>query len=175
MLLLQRPRAPGVKGWELRRALGKEYMKIIDVLNAELEKLDLQVKVVFEEGAGVGEPSPEQLDRARFFVLMKDSPATADVLSTGMRVDDLAVLAATVAYIVSRHGKVPRKEVEKLLKEKFPRWRVELNLDRYVRKGYLVEDAEEVLAVGWRTRAEIDQKALLNLILAAGGEESGSR
>ncbi|MCX8171948.1 MAG: hypothetical protein N3E47_08365, partial [Candidatus Bathyarchaeota archaeon] len=83
------------------------------------------------------------------------------------RIDDLAALCASIAYIVSRGGKAPRKEVEDLLKAKIPDWRVEIDLNKFIRLGYLVEDENGQLYLGWRTRAEVDQKKLIDLILEA--------
>lgn len=165
LLFFQRHRRPGVRGWELRKALGKEYMEVIDVLKAELDKLNLQVKVVFEEGEVPKEPSEEQLERARFFLTIKNPLHVSDYLTSGWRIDDVAALAATIAFIISRQGKAPRNEVEQLLREKFPKWRVELNLDRFIRSGYLAQD-DGILYIDWRARAEIDYRALVNLILS---------
>jgi hypothetical protein len=165
MLLFQRHRIPGVKGWELKRALGKEYMNIIELLNTELEKLGLQVKIVYEELETPKRPSEEQLDKARFFVTLKTPLTATEATMSGWRIDDVAALAVTVAYIISKQGKAPRKEVVQILKEKFPQWKIEFNLDRYIRRGYLSQDENEMLYLDWRARAEIDPKALLNLIL----------
>jgi hypothetical protein len=85
---------------------------------------------------------------------------------SGWRIDDIAVLGATVAYIISRRGKAPRSEVESLLKQKLPGWKIGFNLDRFIRMGYLAEDEHGILHVDWRTRAEIDKKTLLELVLA---------
>ncbi len=161
ILLLQRHSSPGVKGWELKKSLGKDYMKIVDLVREELSRLDLEVKIVGEEG-----DSAEDYDRARFLIVMKHPPSAAELVGGGWRIDDMAILAATLAYAFSRHGKTPRKDVEDLLKDKFPRWKIDLNLDRYVRLGYLVQGEDDVLSVGWRTRAEVDQKTLLNLLLS---------
>jgi hypothetical protein len=57
--------------------------------------------------------------------------------------------------------------VEELLSEKLPGWKVGLNIDRYIRYGYLQEDDNEQLYLDWRTRAEVDEKALINLLLSA--------
>ncbi|MBI4258679.1 MAG: hypothetical protein HY619_06970 [Thaumarchaeota archaeon] len=161
LLLLQRPRSSGVKGWELKRSLGKDYVKIVDLLKQELDKLDLEVKIMAEDGE-----SSEDYDKARFFVVMNRPPPLAELLTAGWRIDDLAILAATLAYTVSRHGKAPRKDVEQILRDKFPKWKIDLTLDRCVRLGYLIQSNEDVLSIGWRTRAEIDQKALMNMLLS---------
>ena len=50
LLFYKRHRQPGVKGWELRRALGGDYSRIIELLNQRLEGIDLQVSVVYESG-----------------------------------------------------------------------------------------------------------------------------
>ncbi|MEM2851145.1 MAG: hypothetical protein QXW18_05000 [Candidatus Bathyarchaeia archaeon] len=165
MLLFQRHKIPGVKGWELKRALGREYLNIIELLNTELEKLGLQVKIVYEELETPKTPSEEQLDKARFFVTLKTPLTVTEATMSGWRIDDVAILAVTVAYIISKQGKASRKEVIQILKEKFPQWKIEFNLDRYIRRGYLSQDENEILYLDWRARAEIDPKALLNLIL----------
>ena len=90
----------------------------------------------------------------------------------GWRIDDLAGLAIAIAYIISKKGQAPRKEVEELLSEKLPGWKVGLNIDRYVRYGYLQEDDNELLYLDWRTRAEVDEKALINLLLSAESQKS---
>jgi hypothetical protein len=85
----------------------------------------------------------------------------------GWRVDDLAGLAITISYIISKKGQAARKDVEKLLSEKMPNWKIGLNLDRYMRYGYLMQDDKGQLFLDWRTRAEVDQKALINMLLNA--------
>ena len=55
--------------------------------------------------------------------------------------------------------------MEKLLGEKLPGWKVGLNIDRYIRYGYLQQDEKDQLYLDWRTRAEVDEKALINLLL----------
>jgi len=167
LIFFQRHRKPGVKGWELRRALGKDYMKIIDMLSIELDNLGFEVKIFFEEGE-VKSPTPDQLERARFLVTLKPPIPSPEAITAGWRIDDLAMLAAAVAYITSRQGKAPRREVERILREKFPAWRVDLNLERFIRRGYLAEDEEGILALDWRARIEIDQKALVGLMLSEG-------
>jgi hypothetical protein len=164
MIFFQRHRSPGVKGWELRRALGKNYMKIIDLLSIELDKLGFQVKILFEEGE-LKNPTDEQVDRARFLATLKQPVSSPEAVTAGWRIDDVAMLAAAVAYIISRQGRAPRREVERVLRQKFPIWRIDLNLERFIRRGYLAQDEDGVLSLDWRARAEIDQKALMNLIL----------
>ena len=70
----------------------------------------------------------------------------------------------------SKQGRVARREVEQFLREKFPRWRVDYSLDRYVKRGYLDQDDRSMLHIGWRTHAEVDEKTLMTLILARAQE-----
>ena len=163
MLLFQRHRRPGVKGWELKRSLGRDFMKVVDLLNTRLGDLGLRVSVVYEGREPEGRPSEEELERAFFYVVLKDASSVESL--SGWRVDEVAGLAAVVAFIASRQGKAARRDVEGLLRVKFPEWRVDLALDKYVRRGYLDEGEGGVLYVGWRSRAEIDQKLLLDLLL----------
>ncbi len=166
LLFYKRHMRPGVKGWELRKALGSDYPKVLKVLDDYLKALDLQVRTVFEEEKTVENPSLEQLDRARFYIILRGEITPKEAKMVGWRIDDLAGLAITISYIISKRGKVPRKEVEELLREKLPGWKVGLNVDRYVRYGYLNEDENEQLYLDWRTRAEVDQKMLIDLIMS---------
>jgi len=157
---------PGVKGWELHKALGADYPKVLDILDDYLKSLDLQVKTVFEEEkAPVEKPSLEELDKARFYITLRGELTPKETKMIGWRIDDLAGLAIAIAYIISKKGQAPRKEVEELLSEKLPRWKVGLNVDRYIRYGYLQQDDKEQLYLDWRTRAEVDEKALIDLLL----------
>jgi hypothetical protein len=166
LLFYKRHMKPGVKGWELRNALGSDYPKIIKVLDGHLEKLGLQVKIVFEEEERPhGEPKLEELNRARFYVTFKGGFSVKDARMMGWRIDDIAGLVAAISYILSRKGKASRDDVESLLRNKLPRWRVEMNVNRYIKAGYLSEDENNQLYLDWRTRAEIDQKRLVELLL----------
>jgi hypothetical protein len=166
MLFYRRHQKPGVKGWELHKALGADYPKVLEVLDDYLKSLDLQVKTVFEEEkTPAGKPSLEELDKARFYVTLRGDLTPKESKMIGWRIDDLGGLAVAIAYITSKKGQAPRKEVEKLLNEKLPGWKVGLNIDRYIRYGYLQQDEKDQLYLDWRTRAEVDEKALIDLLL----------
>jgi hypothetical protein len=166
MLMFKRHMKPGIKGWELKNVLGSDYPKILKILDDHLEKLSLQVKTVFEETETSSvEPSLEELNKARFFVTIRDGFHTKDSRTMGWRIDDIAGLATAISYIISKRGKAPRNEVENLLRSKIPGWRVEINLKRYMKSGYLAEDEQNQLYLDWRTRAEVDQKELVDLLL----------
>jgi hypothetical protein len=173
MLFYRRHQKPGVKGWELHKALGADYPKVLDVLDDYLKSLDLQVKTVFEEEkTPVQKPSIEELDKARFYVTLRGELTPKEPKMIGWRIDDLAGLAVTISYIISKKGQAPRKDVEELLSEKLPGWKVGLNIDRYIRYGYLQQDDNEQLYLDWRTRAEVDQKALIDMLLSAEAQKT---
>jgi hypothetical protein len=168
ILFYRRHQKPGVKGWELHKSLGADYPKVLDVLDDYLKPLDMQVKTVFEEEKQPAEkPSLEALDKARFYVTLRGDLTPKESKMIGWRIDDLAGLAITISYIISKKGQVPRKDVEDLLGEKIPGWKVGTNIDRYIRYGYLSQDDNQQLYLDWRTRAEVDQRALIDMLLNA--------
>lgn len=166
LLFYRKHRKPGVKGWELKKGLGSDYPKVLKILNKHLKPLDLQVKTIFEGKKPSGKPILNQLNKARFYITLKGELTPKEAKMVGWRIDDLAGLAITIGHIISKKGKASRKEVEEMLRNKLPNWRVGTNLDRYVRYGYITEDENQQLYLDWRTNAEIDQKELMKLILS---------
>lgn len=165
LLFFRGHRIPGVKGWELKRALGDDYIKVIEVLNSTLDKLGMEVKQISEGEAGREGAGEEKAERDRFMILLK-SPVIEK--ASAERIDNVAILSAALAYIISKHGKTSRKAVEDFLIEKFHKHRIYSSIDRYIRQGYLGEDDKgKVLYIGWRARAEVDRKTLLDLIIAS--------
>ena len=160
LLFFSQHRIPGVKGWELKKALGDSYMEVMGVLNSALDRFGMEVKRISEGGTGEGE---EKTERDRFMIVLKNHLVDK---ASGARIDDVAMLSATLAYIISKQGKAPRKTIEDFLSDKFPKRRVYFALDRYLKQEYLGEE-DKVLHIGWRTRAEVDRKTLLDLILSA--------
>jgi len=171
LLFYRRHRKPGVKGWELRKRLGSDYAKVLGLLDTYLERLDLRVKTVFEGEKPSEKPTLEQLDRARFFITLRGGLTPKETKLSGWRIDDIAGLAMAIAFIISKKGKAPRDEVEDLLRDKLPGWRVDINIDRYIRAGYVAQDENRQLYLDWRTRAEVDEKALVDLLLTVEGEK----
>jgi len=166
VLILQRGRNPGVKGWEMRRYLGKDYKKILEVLSDDVKPIGLEVHLV---------PGPEGTDDStRFLLRFRDPPTLAEAETSGFRIDDLAVLAATIALVNSKQGRISRKELESFLKGKFPRWRIDYSVDRYIKRGYLDQDDKDLIRIGWRTRAEVDERSLMTLILAQGTQSKAA-
>jgi len=165
MLLFSSHRLPGVRGYELRRRLGKNYLKVIETLNHRLEPLGLRVKIIFEAGSEGG--SQEDYDRARYFITLNEPLSLSEIVAAGWRIDELAVLSSTLALLFSRGGKAPLRDIVEVLEAKLPKWRVESSIERFIRKGYLFKDEEGVLHVGWRAIAEVGQKELISAAVAA--------
>lgn len=173
LLFFTHHRLPGVRGWELRKELGSDWRNVIDVLDKQLKPLDLQVTQVFDE-PDIVEPTSSQLQDARYYITMRGTVDQKTAKTIGWRIDDIAGLAVSVAYIISKQGKAPRVDVERVLQEKLPGWRVKLNLDRYIQQGYLGADEEGVVYLDWRSRAEIDQKTLVDLVVGFGKKEAAT-
>lgn len=165
MLFFSRHRLPGVRGWELRRRLGRNYMKIVEMLNSRLQPVGMQVKVVFEQHLGEGRIGEEDLERARFYITLAQPLSLSDIVGSGWRIDEVAALAAIISYISSRGGKASVKDVREMLQTKFPRWKAEAAIERFSRRGYLHVSEDEMMYIGWRTRAEVDQKELLKALM----------
>jgi hypothetical protein len=157
LLFFKHHMLPGAKRWELKRSLGRDYEQVLKLLNGELAKIGLEVKLV-SEGEGSSEAD-------RYFITFRGHPTLTETRTFGWRIDDMAMLTVALAQILVKGGKARLKEVERVLREKFPGWRVEPTLDRFIRRGYLCEDEEGLLYIGWRTRAEVDQKTLLGLLI----------
>jgi len=139
---------------------------VLDVLDDYLKNLDLKVQTVFEEEkTPVAKPTVEEHDKARYYITLRGDLAPKEAKMIGWRIDDLAGLAVAIAYIISKKGQAMRKDLEDVLCEKLPGWKVGLNIDRYIRYGYLTEDDNAQLYLDWRTRAEVDQKALIDMLL----------
>jgi len=167
LLFFKHHRLPGVRGWELRQELGAEWLDVIDVLDKQLKLLDLKVTRALDD-PDIIEPTRAQLADARFYITMRGSVDQKTAKTIGWRIDDIAGLAVTIAFLISRQGKTPRVDVEKALAEKLPGWRPKMNVDRYIAEGYLGEDESGNLYIDWRSRAEVDQKQLVDLVLAFG-------
>jgi len=168
LLFFRHHRLPGVRGWELRQELGADWLDVVDVLDRQLKPLDLQVTRAIEDPDIVGEPTRAQLADARFHITMRGSVDQKTAKTIGWRIDDIAGLAVSIAFLISRQGKTPRVDVERVLGEKLPGWRARMNVDKYIQDGYLGEDEKGNLYMDWRSRAEVDQKKLVDLVLAFG-------
>lgn len=164
MLFFKRGRVPGAKSWELKTGLGKEYLKVLSQLDEELKDLDLEVKKVEEQPLSDFKQGPEGEDEMRYFVRLKGTLTPREARMTGWRIDNLAALAACMSLVVSKQGKSERKEVEQIIGEKVGRWRALTLTDAFLRSGYLEEDADGLLKLGWRTRAELDLESLMTLV-----------
>src|SRR2546426_11383027 len=166
MLFFKRGRVPGAKAWELKAGIGKSYEKVLAQLDEELKELDLQVKKV--EAGGIAEYSPDdEADKFRYFVRLRGTLTPKEARMSGWRIDNLAALAAALSLVVSKQGKVERKELEIMIAEKAGRWRTLTLTDTFLRTGYLEEDETGMISLGWRTKAEVDLPSLMMLVAEA--------
>jgi hypothetical protein len=160
---------PGAREWELKEKLGKNYEQVLVQLNQLLSELDLEIKKVTEPRTS--EITPEgasaALEEARYYVSLKGTLGLKEAKMIGWRVDNLAALSASLAYLISKQGKAPREDLEKLLAHKFGRWKAATLVDIFLRTGYLEEDDAGVMSLGWRTRSEVDLRALMTKMAGA--------
>ncbi len=164
LLFFKRGRVPGARSWELKTGLGKEYLKVLTQLDESLKDLDLEVKKVESHVLSDYKPGPDGEEESRYFVRLKGTLTPREARMTGWRIDNLAALAACLSLIVSKQGKSERKELEEVIGQKVGRWRALTLTDAFLRSGYLEEDEEGLVKLGWRTRAELDLESLMILI-----------
>jgi len=129
-----------------------------------LKDLDLEVKKVESQVLSDFKPGPDGEEESRYFVRLKGTLTPREARMTGWRIDNLAALAACLSLIVSKQGKSERKELEDVIGQKVGRWRALTLTDAFLRSGYLEEDEEGLVKLGWRTRAELDLESLMMLI-----------
>jgi hypothetical protein len=161
LLLFRRGKMPGAKEWELKEKVGKNFEQVLEQLNLLLSELDLEIKKVKERPPSYATQDESVADENRYYITLKGTLGLKEAKMIGWRIDNLAALAATVAYLLSKQGKAPREDLEKLLSNKFGRWKSVTLVDIFLRTGYLEEDDAGVTSLGWRTHSEIDLKALM--------------
>lgn len=161
MLFFRHHGTPGLRGWELRRALGSRYLDVLKLLDQQIRDLGLMVKAVSDTG---GDPMEDPL-HARFFITFSERPDWPEFRGSGWRIDEAAILAASIAFVASRGGRAPYSELRDMLERKFPVWIVERTLQKLFRMGYLSTVEEDKVAIGWRTRVEVDLKTLLSTLI----------
>jgi hypothetical protein len=164
MLFFKRGKIPGARTWELRTGLGKGYSQVISQLDESLKVLDLEVKRVEVDALSDIKPHGDAEEDYRYFVRLKGTLTPKEARMTGWRIDNLAALAACLSAVVSKQGKCERKELEELIGHKAGRWRSLTLMDTFLRTGYLEEDEEGLMKLGWRTRAEMDLQSLMLLV-----------
>jgi hypothetical protein len=163
LLLFRRGKMPGAKEWELKEKVGKNYEQVLDQLNTILSELDLEIKKVSEPSSAqtAEEESVSHTDEARYYVTLKGSLGLKEAKMIGWRIDNLAALTGAIAYLVAKQGKAPREDVEKVIAQKYGRWKAATLLDIFLRTGYLEEDDAGVTSLGWRTKSEVNLPALM--------------
>lgn len=162
LLLYKRGKMLGAKGWELKARLGKNYDEVLTQLNDVLKEVDLEVRKVEAQGEIVERGESE--DEARYVVGLKGTISTKEARMMGWRIDNLAALTMVLSYAVSKQGKTTRDDIENALIHKFGNWRSATMLDAFIRQGYLDEDENGMVRLGWRAKAEVDLRNLMTLL-----------
>ncbi len=157
-LLYQRHFQPGLKGWELKRLLGRSYLDVLKLTDSLASEFGLKLVAVPDEE---DEKDP---DKARY-VLVTKAPLKDRELGGWLRMEEAASLAILLSQLFVRAGSAPKRLLEDTIKEKLPAWRVQQIMNKLVRLGYLEEDGD-FIRVGWRSRVEIDRDELLTSILS---------
>ncbi len=163
-LLFRSGLKPGVKGWELRKVVGNDYLEVVKALDERLTDLGLRVVAVGGDGDEVPiDPEREdELRKCTFLILMRGPVSVQEASTAGWRIDDLAMLSVALLYLISRGGRAGHRELLSLLRSRFRQPRVDYVLNRLIKMGYLEEEGNQIL-IGWRSRIEIDLKRLSGL------------
>jgi hypothetical protein len=163
LLFFRRGKMPGAKEWELREKVGKNYELVLDQLNTMLAELDLEIKKVTEPSSSqmTENEGPLQMNEPRYYVTLKGSLGLKEAKMIGWRIDNLAALSGAIAYVVAKQGKAPREDVEKVVAQKYGRWKAATLVDTFLRTGYLEEDDTGVMSLGWRTKSEVNLPTLM--------------
>jgi hypothetical protein len=169
LLLFRRGKMPGAREWEFKEKVGKNYEQVLAQLGGLLSELDLEIKKVTEPRSEetTTETRRASFEEARYFVALKGTLGVKEAKMIGWRIDNLAALSASIAYLVSKQGKAPREDLEKLLAQKFGRWKAITLVDIFLRTGYLEEDDVGTMSLGWRTRSEVDLRTLMTKMAEA--------
>ncbi len=162
LLLFRSGMKPGVKGWELAKTLGKDYIDVIKALNDRLDELGLEVIAVSDKGEKIKLEGSKELRKAAFLVVLKGPVSLQEARTSGWRIDDLAMLSVSLLYLIAKDGSAPYKELLDVLKSKFKGPRVEYVLGRMLKMGYL-EQEDDIIGIGWRSKVEIDLDRLASL------------
>jgi len=178
LLLFRSGMKPGVKGWELARYLGKDYLSVITALNERVRELGLEVIAVDDDGRRLKLEDGKELRKATFLVVIRGPVSLREARTSGWRIDDLAMLSTSLLYLLARGGSAPQRELLEVLRSKFKGPRVEYVLGRMLRMGYL-EQEDDMVRIGWRSKVEVDLDGLMEVEREGPGEvtrpESGGR
>jgi hypothetical protein len=169
LLMFRRGKIPGAKEWELKEKVGKNYKQVLEQLDQLLSELDLEIKKVNEPRSDEVSTTPAQRsdEETRYFVGLKGTMGLKEAKMIGWRIDNIAALSGALAFLISKQGKAPREDVERVLAQKFGRWKAMTLADIFLRTGYLEEDDAGVMSLGWRTRSEVDLRALMTKMAEA--------
>jgi hypothetical protein len=70
---------------------------------------------------------------------------------------------AGITYIISKSNNANLQELINFLSSKIPKIKAKGYVEKFKRKGYL-KIKDDIVSLGWRTKAEIDLDALIKLL-----------
>ncbi len=164
LLLFRSGMKPGIKGWELAKTLGKDYLDVIKALNERLEELGLEVITIGDKGERIKLEDDKELRRATFMAVLRGPISLQEARTSGWRIDDLAMLSTSLLYLIAKDGSARYRELLDILRSKFKGPRIEYVLGRMLKMGYL-EQEDDIVRIGWRSKVEIDLDKLASLDL----------
>jgi hypothetical protein len=148
---------PGASYEELQAACRDDLDGVLRNLGELLGPLGLEIVVIDESDKILGG------GRRRVLVRSKEPLRSQDLKLCGWDRRMLAALAVVACFITNRGGRAKEMEIVNLLKAKGVSSR---KIDRLVEAGYLDRDGE-MIRLGWRALAEIDQDQLRRLFIAS--------
>ena len=164
LLLVQRKSIPGATGYELKKFVGRKYLYIIRLLNSELESFGLRVKIVLpEDTQDQNNPTEEEYLRARYYIVSNE-PLLSLNPKGSFNIEELGCLSATLIFILAKSDKANLKELETLLENKVTRSKSRRMIEKFRRLGYIEIDKDDIVKLGWRSKAELDIERLMKLL-----------
>ena len=157
LILFRRGMRPGASYEELQAACRDDLDGVLRNLGELLGPLGLEIVVIDESDEILGG------GRRRVLVRSKEPLRSQDLKLCGWDRRMLAALAVVACFITNRGGRAKEMEIVNLLKAKGVSSR---KIDRLVEAGYLDRDGE-MIGLGWRSLAEIDQDQLRRLFIAS--------
>ena len=127
-----------------------------------METYGLKLKIVFQD-KNIENPSLQDYDKAYFYITTSE-PIIATPLKGQFNMEELGALAASILLIYSKNNKYEYENLIDFLSNKISKLKTRRFIDKFIKKGYLEIDENNILSLGWRTYAEIDLQMLTKII-----------
>ena len=157
LILFRRGMRPGATYEELEAVCQEDLDGVLRNLGDQLGQMGLEIISTEESDDVLGN------SRRRVFVRSREPLRSRELKLCGFDRRLLAALAVVACFMVNRGGRAKELEIVNLLKTKGISSR---KIERLVEAGYLARDGEMV-SLGWRALAEIDQDQLRRLFISS--------